>query len=34
MKADRQIMIRLLGQVFTVSLEAVKAVKGLPPREK
>jgi hypothetical protein len=28
---DPEYIVRLLGQVITVSLETVKVVKGLPP---
>ena len=31
---DEQYIVRLIGQVITVSLETVKAVKGLPAVEK
>ena len=30
---DPEYIVRLLGQVVTVSLETVKLVKGLPPME-
>jgi predicted helicase len=31
---DPEYIVRLLGQVITVSLETQKVVKGLPPLEK
>jgi predicted helicase len=30
---DPEYIVRLLGQVITVSLETVKVVRGLPPQE-
>ncbi len=31
---DPEYILRLIGQVITVSLETVKSVKGLPPLDK
>ena len=31
---DEQYIVRLIGQVITVSLETINVVRGLPPVEK